>query len=206
MGGDTDAFANLEGAPDNAVHPLTRNAWRAWLSEHSGTEKNVWFVYYKKATGKPVVTYDESVEEALCFGWVDSLPRKLDDERSMLYFAQRNAGSNWSRLNKERVARMEAQGKMMPAGSALVARAKRDGSWTALDDVENLLVPDDLASALSRHPPARDHWNTFPASAQRGILEWILNAKRTATRQKRIGETARLAQQNKRANQWPREK
>ncbi len=205
MGGDTDAFADLDGAPENAVHPLTPRAWRAWLAEHHGTADNVWFVYYKKATGKPVVTYDESVEEALCAGWVDSLPRKLDDERSMLYFAPRKTGSNWSRLNKERVARLESQGKMMPAGAALVAQAKRDKSWNALDDVENLIVPDDLASALANAPPARENWDDFPPSTRKGILEWILNAKRPATRQKRIGETARLAQQNKRANQWPRE-
>ncbi len=205
MGGDTDAFADLDGAPNNAVHPLTRGAWRVWLSEHHETADNVWFVYYKKATGKPVVTYDESVEEALCFGWVDSLPRKLDDERSMLYFAPRKSGSNWSRLNKERIARLEAEGKMSASGSVLVEQAKRDKSWNALDDVEDLIVPDDLAAALADAPPARAHWDAFPPSTRKGILEWILNAKRPTTRQKRIDETTRLAQQNKRANQWPRE-
>ncbi|MEM1096955.1 MAG: YdeI/OmpD-associated family protein [Bacteroidota bacterium] len=191
-------------APPNSTHPLTRAAWRAWLEAHHAREDGVWLIRYKKATGKPAVRYDEAVEEALCFGWVDSKPNKLDDERSLLWFAPRKAGSNWSRLNKERIARMEAAGQMTPAGRAKVEAAKADGSWSALDDVENLVIPHDLADALAGYPDAAVHFDAFPRSAKRGILEWILNAKRAPTRAKRIAETARLAQDNIRANQWPR--
>ncbi len=193
-------------APPNSVHPLSRVAWRAWLTEHHAREEGVWLIRYKKAVGKPMVGYDEAVEEALCFGWIDSLPRKLDDERAMLYFAPRKPGSSWSRPNKERAERMAAAGQMMPAGQTKVDAAKADGSWSALDDVENLVVPDDLAAAFERYPEAAKHWEAFPRSVKRGILEWIQTAKRPTTREKRIEETARLAQENERANQWPLKK
>ncbi|MEM1268527.1 MAG: YdeI/OmpD-associated family protein [Bacteroidota bacterium] len=188
----------------NRVHPLSREAWRAWLAANHATAEGTWLVRYKQSTGKPTLTTDEVVEEAIAFGWIDSLPRKLDDERYMLYVSPRKPRSNWSRLSKERAVRMEAAGQMTDAGRQVIDAAKADGSWTALDDVENLVVPADLAKALEARPPARDEWEAFPRSTRRGILEWILNAKRPATRAKRIEETARLAQQGKRANQWPR--
>ena len=188
--------------PPNATHPQTRDAWRTWLAEHHARDEGVWLIRYKKAASKPTVNYDEAVEEAICFGWIDSLPRKLDNERTMLYFAPRKPGSGWSRPNKERVERMTKAGKMTPAGQAKIDAARADGSWSALDDIENLVLPDDLAEAFARYPGAADHWEAFPRSAKRGILEWIANAKRDETRQKRVDETARLAQQNERANQW----
>jgi uncharacterized protein YdeI (YjbR/CyaY-like superfamily) len=191
--------------PANHVHPLRRADWRAWLAEHHGRSEGVWLVRYKKATGRPTLTTDDVVEEAVAFGWIDSVPKKLDAERSMLWVSPRQPGSNWSRLSKRRAARMEAAGLMTPAGRATVESAQTDGSWNALDDVEDLVVPADLGAALDARPPARAHWDAFPRSVRRGVLEWILNAKRAATRTKRIEETARLAQQDKRANQWPRE-
>ncbi|MGF1515538.1 MAG: YdeI family protein [Elainellaceae cyanobacterium] len=193
----------LPDVPPNSTHPLTRDDWRAWLRENHLRAENVWLITYKKSSGQPTLSYDDAVEEALCFGWIDSVPRKLDEARKMLYFAPRKPGSGWSRPNKARVARMVALAKMMPAGLAKVAAAKADGSWSALDDVENLIVPNDLAAALAAMPPATEHWEAFPRSVKRGILEWIASAKREATRGKRIEETARLAQENKRANQWP---
>ena len=191
--------------PDNHVHPLARADWRAWLAAHHGRDEGVWLVRYKKATGRPTLTTDDVVEEAIAFGWIDSVPKKLDAERSLLWVSPRQPGSHWSRLSKERAERMEAAGLVAPAGRAAVEAARADGSWSALDDVENLVVPDDLGAALDAHPPARRHWEAFPRSAKRGILEWILTAKRDATRGRRIEETARLAAQGKRANQWPRE-
>jgi uncharacterized protein YdeI (YjbR/CyaY-like superfamily) len=189
-------------APANSVHPLSRDEWRAWLEENHGRPDGIWLVTWKKATGKPRVEYDDAVEEALCFGWVDSKPNKLDAERSLLWFAPRKRGTGWSRPNKERVERMVAAGKMAPAGMTLVEAALVDGSWSKLDDVENLEVPADLAAALAAYPQAAHHWEAFPRSAKRGILEWILNAKTEPTRARRIDETARLAAENKRANQW----
>lgn len=159
-------------------------------------------ISYKKTTGKPRVEYAESVEEALCFGWVDSKANKLDEERSMLWFAPRKSGSGWSRPNKERVERMTAAGLMMPAGLAKIEAAKQDGSWEILDAVEALTIPDDLAAALARYPHASVNFQQFPRSAKRGILEWIALAKKPETRAKRVEETARLAEENIRANQW----
>jgi uncharacterized protein YdeI (YjbR/CyaY-like superfamily) len=188
--------------PTNAVHPETRAAWRAWLEAHHTRTEGVWLVSYKKATGKPRVEYDASVEEALCFGWIDSKANKLDDERSMLWFAPRKAGTGWSRPNKERIARMLAAGLMHASGLAKVEQAKADGSWNLLDGVEELEIPPDLRSALAAYPRAAACFEAFPRSAKRGILEWILTAKKPETRARRIADTARLADQNVRANQW----
>ncbi len=180
----------------------SREQWRAWLEAHHGSSPGIWLVTWKKASGRPHLPYDDVVEEALAFGWVDSLPRKLDDDRSQLLITPRKAGSNWSRLNKERVERLLAAGLMAPAGLAVVEAARADGSWTALDDVENLVEPEDLRAALDAEPEARRHWDAFPRSVKRGILEWLLNAKAAATREKRVRETAELAARGERANQW----
>lgn len=188
--------------PLNSFHPLTAADWRAWLAANHTRAEGVWLITYKKATGKPTLSYEASVEEALCFGWVDSKGGKLDDERTMLYFAPRKAGSGWSRPNKERVERLIAEGRMAPAGLAKIEQAKADGSWTLLDAVENLEVPDDLAAEFDKHPAARANFDAFPRSARRGILEWIVQARTASTRAKRVAETARLAQANARANQW----
>ena len=188
--------------PEGSVHAETRAAWRTWLEANHTQAEGVWLVTYKKATGKPRPSYDEVVEEALAFGWVDSKPRKLDDARTMLYFAPRKAGSGWSKPNKERVERLVAGGQMTAAGLAKVEEARKDGSWEALDGVERLELPDDLTGALDEHADAGKNFEAFPRSVKRGILEWILNAKRPETRAKRILETATLAAKNERANQW----
>jgi uncharacterized protein YdeI (YjbR/CyaY-like superfamily) len=184
------------------VHAETREAWRDWLAENHATRRSVWLVWWKAHTGRPAPTYDEAVTEALAFGWVDSRPAKLDADRSMLYFSRRKPGSAWSRPNKLRVAALERDGRMAPAGQECVDAARRDGSWTRLDEVEDLVVPADLAEAFGRHPGSREQWEAFPRSARRGILEWIVQAKRPETRQKRIEETASLAERGERANQW----
>lgn len=157
---------------------------------------------YKKATGKPRFAYEEAVEEALCFGWVDSKGNKLDSERSMLWFAPRKPGTGWSRPNKQRVERLIETGQMAPAGLAKVEAAKKDGTWNLLDGVESLEIPPDLQKELDANPAASQYFEAFPRSIKRGILEWILHAKKPETRARRIEETARLAAQNIRANQW----
>jgi uncharacterized protein YdeI (YjbR/CyaY-like superfamily) len=142
------------------------------------------------------------VEEALCFGWIDSKPNKLDEERSTLWFAPRKPRTGWSKLNKERVERLIEQQLMMPSGLAKVEAAKQDGSWNALDAIEALEIPPDLEQTLIDHPEAKQNFDAFPRSAKRGILEWIASARKPETRAKRIAETAQLAAQNRRANQW----
>ena len=184
------------------VEIQSRAEWRRWLSENYAQPDGVWLVTFKKHTGDKYVSYDEVVEEAICFGWIDSLPRKLDEDRTMLWMAPRKAGSNWSKVNKDRVARLLEAQLMHPAGQAKIDSAKIDGSWTALDGIENLEIPADLAAEFDQYSSAAANFDAFPRSAKRGILEWIFNAKRPATRAKRIGETAELAEQNIRANQW----
>jgi uncharacterized protein YdeI (YjbR/CyaY-like superfamily) len=172
------------------------------LCAHHNNATGVWCVTFKKGKGEPYFSYDELVEEALCWGWVDSRPGKVDETRTKLYFAPRKAGSGWSRPNKLRVERLIASKRMTAVGLAVIERARADGSWVLLDAVENLETPPDLEAALNALPNATSYWSAFPRSAKRGILEWIAQAKTPPTRAKRVRETARLANQNVRANQW----
>jgi uncharacterized protein YdeI (YjbR/CyaY-like superfamily) len=180
----------------------SRKAWHQWLVKNGDTEKSVWLILYKKASGTPTLTYGEAVEEALCFGWIDSKPNKRDDQSFYLFFAQRKPASNWSKINKERVQRLLQQGLMRERGLAVVREAKRNGAWTALEKTDALIVPDDLQKALAKNKKAAAFFAAFPPSVKKGILEWISNAKREETRKKRIDETTRLAAQNTRANQY----
>ena len=182
------------------VHAVTRGEWRAWLAEHHQSARSVWLVMWKKHTGKPAVSYDDAVSEALAVGWVDSKGQRLDDDRTMLFFTPRKPGSGWSGPNKVRIAALERDGLMTETGAKLVADARADGSWSLLDDVENLVEPPDLAAALDAEPAARGHWDAFPRSARRALLLWVLTAKRPETRERRITEIATRAAIDERAN------
>lgn len=179
-----------------------RAAWRAWLAAHHTQPDGVWLVLGRKAATAPHLRYDEAVEEALCFGWIDSLPGTLDATRTLLYFAPRKAGSGWAATNKARIERLVAAGLMTAAGLAKIDAAKRDGSWTRIDGAIALVVPDDLADALARNHGAAAHFDAFPPSARRALLEWIATAKRPETRARRIQETAEKAARGERANVW----
>lgn len=183
-------------------HPKTRDAWRSWLTQHHLTEKSVWLIIYHKDSAEPSVYYEEAVEEALCFGWVDSKPNKRDNESYYLFMAQRKPNSNWSKLNRQRAEKMIAAGLMAKAGLAAISIAKQTGTWDALEDVQNSVVPPDLANALLSNPAAQSNFEAFPPSSKRIILEWILNAKKPETRQKRIEETVTLAAKNIKANHY----
>lgn len=150
---------------------------------------------WRTATGRPAPPHVEQVEAALCFGWIDSTRKKIDEERTMIYFAPRRPGSQWARTNQGHIERLEAAGRLRPSGRAIVDRAKADGSWISLDDVEDLVVPDDLWAALDRHDGARAHWDAFSPLSRKLILWWVLQAKRPETRGKRVEETARQAAQ-----------
>jgi uncharacterized protein YdeI (YjbR/CyaY-like superfamily) len=176
----------------------SRAQWRAWLGEHHADVPGVWVVTYKKGRG-PHVPYAEVVEEALAFGWIDGRGRRLDDDRFMLLVTPRRPASKWSGINKERIERLTAAGLMTPAGEAVVAAAKASGTWTALDAVEALIEPDELRAALDADADARRHWDAFPPSTKRAILQWIADAKRPETLARRVEDTARLAAENVRA-------
>jgi uncharacterized protein YdeI (YjbR/CyaY-like superfamily) len=182
------------------VHARSRQEWRAWLEANHQSEKSVWLIIYKKESEVASVYYPEAVDEALCFGWIDSKPNKRDDRSYYQFFAKRNSKSNWSKVNKEKVEQLIAQNLMAPAGLEAIAIAKNNGTWTALDEVENLTVPGDLQKEFDLNKVAWENWEKFPRSAKRGILEWISNAKKPETRQKRIQETVKLAGDNIRAN------
>ena len=177
-----------------------RQVWRKWLSENYQTSKGVWLIYYKAHTGTPRVPYDDAVEEALCYGWIDSKVNKLDDERFMQMFTPRNPKSIWSRLNKTRVEELIKNGKMTPAGLKCIEVAKKNGCWTIYDEIEDLVVPDDLKAALEENPTAQKYFEAFSNSSKKNILWWIKSAKRAATRQQRIEKTVRLAEENVKAN------
>ena len=184
------------------IDPGGRSGWRQWLEDNHRSSGSIWLVLWKKNSGGPAMTMDDVVEEALAFGWIDSLPRKLDDKRSLLLLSPRKPGSSWSAVNKARIMRMTDRVAMAPAGLEAIERAKADGSWNALDQVDRLEVPDDLGLALAAYPGAAEAFEAFPKSARRGILEWIGAAKTAETRAKRIKTTATEASQGRRANQW----
>lgn len=180
------------------VEVLTRSEWRAWLAANHDTCTGAWLVTFKKSSGRKRVTYDDAVEEALCFGWIDSTAGKVDDLRAKLWFCPRKPKSGWSKLNKDRVERLIAEGLMTPAGQAVIDTAKHNGAWSALDEVEALIIPADLAADLAANPTAQAYFDAFPKSARKGILDLLRSAKRPETRAKRIAEIVRLAAENRR--------
>ena len=177
------------------VEVKTRSNLRAWLQANYHQNKGVWLVTYKKPHNY-YLPYNDIVEECLCFGWIDSLPRKLDEQKTMLYISPRKKGSNWSKANKDRVDRLQKAELLHQAGLQKIEQAKQDGSWSFLDDVEALILPDDLKLALSHNKIAQKNFAAFPPSSKRGILEWIKNAKRPETRAKRIQNTVAKAAKN----------
>ncbi len=181
-------------------HPLSRREWRGWLKKNHAKEQGVWFVYYKKAANKPRVTYDEAVEEALCFGWIDSAPRKIDGEKSKLLFTPRRPKSVWSKPNKERIRRLIESGAMTESGLKKIEAAKADGSWNALDASDALEIEKDLAAAFAKNKQAKANFENFTDGVKRNILQWIYSAKTDATRAKRIERTIAMARKNLRAN------
>lgn len=189
-----------DGVP--AFYARDRHEWRRWLEENHTSATNLWLIMYRKASGTPSVYWSEAVDEALCFGWIDSKSNKRDGDSASLLFTRRNPKSKWSRINKEKVEKLLAAGRITPAGLAVIEAAKQNGAWAALDEVENLNLPPDLREALAANREAQTNFEAFPRSVKKGILEWILNAKRPETRQKRITETVTSSEQNIRANQY----
>jgi uncharacterized protein YdeI (YjbR/CyaY-like superfamily) len=178
----------------------TRVEWRAWLAANHDKAPGVWLVRYKAAANKPNITYDELVEEALCFGWIDSIQRSLDAERNAQLITPRKPKSVWSKLNKERIERLTAAGLLQAPGLKAIEIAKANGSWTSIDDAEAGIVPQDLAAALAQNDAANTFFYGMAESYRKHILRWIGSAKRPETRQKRIAEAVERAAVGKRAN------
>ena len=180
-------------------HPVDLPAWRRWLEAHHDDTRGVWVASWRKGSGREAVPYAALVEEALCFGWIDSTVNTLDDERSLQLMTPRKAKSGWTRLNRQRVADQEAKGLMTDAGWRAVDVAKANGWWTLYDAVEDLLEPDDLAAALDAEPAARTNWDGFPPSARKQMLWSVISAARPETRANRIAKIVSEAEQGRRA-------
>jgi uncharacterized protein YdeI (YjbR/CyaY-like superfamily) len=173
-----------------------RHELRAWLADNHLTSPGIWLVTYRKVTGKPRPVISEIVEELLCFGWIDSKLVQIDERQTKLLCTPRKTTSHWSKPNKERVQRLTELGLMQPRGLEMVALAKANGKWDYLEEIDNLEEPDDLTAALAAHSDARRHWDASPASYRKGILYWILTAKRPETRATRIAATVSSATDN----------
>jgi uncharacterized protein YdeI (YjbR/CyaY-like superfamily) len=196
--GSTPRWKPGEGGIEAGTRRSPREL-RKWLERNDRQAASVWLVTGKKSSPHYLPT-DSVVDELLCFGWIDSVPRKLDERRTMLLISPRKPGSSWSAVNKARIERLMAAGRMKEAGLARIAEAQADGSWDRLATVDALLIPLDLETALASEPVAAGNFAAFPPSSRRGILEWIGNAKTPETRRRRVAETVAKAARNVKAN------
>lgn len=179
------------------LYVTSRDDWRAWLRRNHDTKKEVWLIYHKKQTGKPSIPYDDSVEEALCFGWIDSIIKKIDDEKFARKFTPRKAKSKWSEANKKRAKRMMKEGKMEEAGFAKIMEAKKGGEWFKTAPVrKELVIPLYVKEALAKNKKALDNFNNLAKSYKRQYIGWIASAKREETRRRRLAEAIRLLEKN----------
>ena len=181
-----------------AFYAKTQADWRKWLIDHHETEVSVWLILYKKNAGKDSIPHSNAVDEALCFGWIDSLTIKRDEHSRYQLFSRRKPKGNWSKINKDKALKLIEKGLMSEAGLRSIEIAKANGMWDALNDVENLVVPEDLQQEFDANRIASAHWETFPRSSKKAILKWIAEAKREETRTGRIEETVNAASENKR--------
>ena len=176
----------------------SRARWREWLTANADTSPGVWLVTYKRGSGQPAPTYDDVVEECLCFGWIDSTVRPGNEQTAMQLVTPRKPTSTWAATNKARLERLLAAGQVTERGLRIIESAKANGSWTALDAVERLEVPDDLAAALDARPPARANFDAFPPSARKQVLWYVISAKRPETRAARIARVVAAAAEGRR--------
>lgn len=183
-------------------YPANRQQWRQWLQKHHNTKQSIWVVMYKKDSGIPTITWSDAVDEAICFGWIDSIKKSVDHQQSIQYFSRRKPTSAWSKINKAKVERLTNKGLMTQAGYDSVETAKQNGSWSILDEVEELVIPKDLAKAFKSHPGSKDFFTGLSRSIKKMMLHWVIAAKRPETREKRITELVELAAQKKKPKQF----
>ena len=183
-------------------YPTSQKEWRQWLQENHASQQSVWLVYYKKETNKPTVSWSDAVDEALCFGWIDSKKISIDKETSRQFFSKRKAKSTWSKINKNKTERLIANGLMTKIGFESIEIAKQNGSWTVLDNVEELIIPNNLEKAFKANPGSKDFFLSLSKSTRKGMLQWIALAKQTETIQRRVNEIAELASQKLKPKQF----
>lgn len=186
----------------NSFYAKDLTSWHKWLEENHSQKEFVWLIFFKKNSKTPCISLQDAIDEALCYGWIDSKPNKRDAESYYLFFAQRKPKSVWSKINKEKVKRLLIEVRIQKAGLQKIEQAKKDGSWDVLNEIEELIMPEDLMLALKKKKAANKFFEAFPSGVKKGIYQWIISAKKAETREARIEETVRLAAENIRANQW----
>ncbi len=184
------------------VCPQSRQEWRKWLMRNHRAKQSVWLIAYKKKSNVPSVVWSDAVDEALCFGWIDSVRKPVDHEKFIQLFSKRKANSGWSKINKQKVQRLIDEGLMAEAGLEVIERAKQNGSWSILDKVEELEIPKDLSKEFKARPGSRQYFLSLSKSSRKAILQWLVLAKRPETREKRLTEIAELAAQNLKPKQF----
>ena len=182
--------------------PSGKEEWREWLNKNHSSKQSVWLVYYKKKSGMPTITWSEAVDQAICYGWIDSTARPINAETFMQFFCPRKPNSVWSKINKEKVIRLAKEGLITKAGLLSIEIAKQNGSWTILDDVEELKIPKDLNKEFTNYKGSKGFFLSVSKSVRKAMLQWVVLAKRPETRQKRINEIAELAAQNQKPKQF----
>jgi uncharacterized protein YdeI (YjbR/CyaY-like superfamily) len=188
--------------PLKTFYPKNNEAWRKWLEKNHQKKQSVWVIYYKVKSNMPTVKYTDAVDIALCFGWIDSKQLPIDDEKHMQFFSKRKPKSVWSKVNKAKVERLIAEGKMTKAGFESIEIAKQNGSWTILDDAENLVIPKELEKEFKKYKNGKANFLNFNRTDKRNILQWLTLAKRAETVQNRVAEIASLAEQGLKPKQF----
>ena len=183
-------------------YPTSQQDWRQWLEENHRLKQSVWLIYYKKKSNMPTISWSEAVDQALCFGWIDSTAKPIDEEKYKQFFTKRKPKSVWSKVNKQKVQRLIDHGLMTQAGYESIEIAKQNGSWTILDDVEELTIPEDLEKEFITKPGSKDFFLSLSKSVKKAILQWLVLAKLPETRQKRMSEIAELASQKLKPKQF----
>jgi len=186
----------------NSYCPTDKEDWRKWLSKNHLKEDSIWLIVYKKNSSSPNLSWSEAVDQALCFGWIDSTKKSIDGEKYMQYYCKRKPKSNWSKINKEKVKTLIEQGLMEEAGFKSIEVAKANGSWTILDQVEALVIPDDLKEAFTNHKGSMEYFDSLSKSIKKGLLYWVVSAKRLETRLKRIAEIVENASKSMKPKQF----
>ncbi len=182
--------------------PKDKEEWRQWLKENHKVEDAVWLISYKKSSPNHNLSWGEAVDAALCYGWIDSVKKTIDKERYQQYYSKRKATSTWSKVNKLKVAQFEKEGLLTPAALKTIEVAKENGMWTMLDAVEDLIIPEDLEDAFKNHSNSKDYFSSLSKSMKKQLLYWVVSAKRSETRAKRINEIASKASEGQKPKQF----
>ena len=183
-------------------YPETKQHWRKWLTENHRRKDAVWLIFYNKKSTRPTISWSDAVDEALCFGWIDSKAETLDAESHRHYFCKRKPNSTWSKINKQKIETLTGKGLMTKAGFDVIERAKQNGSWTILDEVEELIIPSELEKAFEKFENSGDYFSSISKSKKKVLLQWIALARTETTRQKRIFEIAESASQEQQPKQF----